>query len=40
MTAALGLYVRLGLPEPWHATTTPTPLIVYGGATAVVRNYP
>jgi len=35
MTAAVGLYQRLGLPEPWNATTTPTPLIVYGGSGAV-----
>jgi NADPH2:quinone reductase len=36
MTAAVGLYVRLGLPEPWKPTTTPTPLIIYGGSGAVV----
>jgi len=35
MTAALGLYERLGLPEPWRATTVTTPLIVYGAAGAV-----
>jgi NADPH2:quinone reductase len=35
MTAAVGLYQRLGLPEPWNATTTPTPLIVYGASGAV-----
>ncbi|KAL3420827.1 quinone oxidoreductase [Phlyctema vagabunda] len=35
MTAAIGLYLRLGLPEPWRATTKPTPLIVYGAAGAV-----
>ena len=36
MTAALGLYQRLeGLPLPWHPTTKPTPLIIYGAATAV-----
>ncbi|KAL8863129.1 MAG: hypothetical protein Q9178_000503 [Gyalolechia marmorata] len=36
MTAALGLYQRLeGLPFPWHPTTKPTPLIIYGAATAV-----
>ena len=36
MTAAVGLYQRLsGLPLPWHPTATPTPLIVYGAATAV-----
>ncbi|KAE8453672.1 hypothetical protein EG329_009183 [Mollisiaceae sp. DMI_Dod_QoI] len=35
MTAAIGLYVRLGLPEPWNAPITPTPLIIYGGSGAV-----
>jgi len=35
MTAAVGLYRRLDLPEPWAATTTPTPLIVYGASSAV-----
>ncbi|KAL8729297.1 MAG: hypothetical protein Q9166_004794 [cf. Caloplaca sp. 2 TL-2023] len=36
MTAAMGLYQRLtGLPLPWHPTTTPTPLIIYGAASAV-----
>ncbi|KAL8801062.1 MAG: hypothetical protein Q9223_002911 [Gallowayella weberi] len=36
MTAAMGLYQRLqGLPLPWHPTTKPTPLIVYGAASAV-----
>jgi len=35
LTAAVGLYARLGLPEPWHATTTKTPLIVYGASGAV-----
>lgn len=35
MTAALGLYYNLRLPIPWHPVTTPTPLIIYGGATAV-----
>ncbi|KAF3805475.1 Trans-enoyl reductase fsr4 [Colletotrichum gloeosporioides] len=35
MTAALGLYQRLGLPLPWSTTTTPLPLVIYGGATAV-----
>jgi len=35
MTAAVGLYLRLGLPEPWVATTTPTPLVIYGGSSAV-----
>ncbi|KAL8643970.1 MAG: hypothetical protein Q9226_008007 [Calogaya cf. arnoldii] len=36
MTAAIGLYQRFeGLPLPWHPTTGPTPLIVYGAASAV-----
>ncbi|KAL8824281.1 MAG: hypothetical protein Q9170_008207 [Blastenia crenularia] len=36
MTAAFGLYQRLeGLPLPWHPTTTSTPLIIYGAASAV-----
>ncbi|KAH8808588.1 chaperonin 10-like protein [Xylogone sp. PMI_703] len=35
LTAALGLYVRLGLPEPWAPAKIPIPLIVYGGSGAV-----
>jgi len=35
MTAAIGLHVRLGLPEPWLATKSPIPLVVYGGSSAV-----
>lgn len=35
MTAAVGLYQRLSLPLPWHPATTPTPLIIYGAASAV-----
>ncbi|KAL8799732.1 MAG: hypothetical protein Q9182_005675 [Xanthomendoza sp. 2 TL-2023] len=36
MTAAMGLYQRLqGLSLPWHPTTKPDPLIVYGAASAV-----
>ncbi|KAM3066883.1 HIR complex subunit [Clarireedia jacksonii] len=35
MTAAVGLYMRLGLPVPWVATKDPTPLIVYGASSAV-----
>ncbi|WEW61599.1 hypothetical protein PRK78_007090 [Emydomyces testavorans] len=35
MTAALGLYQDLCLPIPWNPARTPTPLIVYGGASAV-----
>jgi hypothetical protein len=35
MTAAIGLYLRLGLPEPWRSATEPIPLVVYGAASAV-----
>ncbi|KAK4034868.1 alcohol dehydrogenase [Parachaetomium inaequale] len=40
MTAAVALYLRLGLPQPWSPTPTttpspPTPLIIYGAASAV-----
>jgi NADPH:quinone reductase-like Zn-dependent oxidoreductase len=35
MTAALGLYMHLKLPEPWLPTISSTPLIVYGAAGAV-----
>ena len=35
MTAAIGLYQRLRLPEPWRVATTPIPLLIYGGSTAV-----
>ena len=35
MTAAFGLYQRLGLPPPWRPTTTPIPLIIYSAAGAV-----
>lgn len=35
MTAAIGLYQQLDLPLPWHPTSTLTPLIIYGGASAV-----
>jgi NADPH2:quinone reductase len=37
MTAAVGLFLHscLDLPAPWSPTTKPTPLIVYGAATAV-----
>ena len=35
MTAALGLFVRLGLPSPFTPAAHPTPLVVYGGASAV-----
>jgi NADPH2:quinone reductase len=35
MTAAIGLYLRLGLPEPWRPATEPIPLVIYGAASAV-----
>jgi NADPH:quinone reductase-like Zn-dependent oxidoreductase len=35
MTAALGLYQQLKLPLPWSPAEKPTPLVVYGGASAV-----
>jgi len=35
MTAAIGLHIRLGLPSHWTPATKPTPLVVYGGASAV-----
>ncbi|KAH9892166.1 GroES-like protein [Xylariomycetidae sp. FL2044] len=35
MTAAVGLYLRLGLPHPWTPATAPLPLIIYGAASAV-----
>ncbi|KAJ5949833.1 hypothetical protein N7454_001417 [Penicillium verhagenii] len=35
MTAAVGLYQRLDLPLPWNPTKEQTPLVVYGGASAV-----
>jgi NADPH2:quinone reductase len=37
MTAAIGLHLRLGLPDPWTpvADGKKVPLVVYGGATAV-----
>ncbi|KAK4447820.1 alcohol dehydrogenase [Podospora aff. communis PSN243] len=40
MTAAVGLYQRLGLPQPWDplpegATHHSIPLLIYGGASAV-----
>ncbi|KAL8638488.1 MAG: hypothetical protein Q9228_004365 [Teloschistes exilis] len=36
MTSAIGLYQHLeGLPLPWHPTTKPIPLIIYGAASAV-----
>ena len=35
MTAAIGLYRVLGLPQPWTPAKEPTPLIIYGGSSAV-----
>ena len=35
MTAALGLYQRLGLPLPWLPAQKRLPLVVYGAASAV-----
>jgi len=35
MTAALGLYQRLGLPLPWFPAQERLPLVVYGAASAV-----
>lgn len=35
MTAALGLYQRLGLPVPWFPAQERLPLVVYGAAGAV-----
>ncbi|KAI0169420.1 GroES-like protein [Hypoxylon sp. FL1284] len=35
MTSAVGLYVHLGLPQPWTPATEPIPLIIYGAASSV-----
>lgn len=35
MTAAIGLFSRLQLPDPWTAARSPIPLIIYGGSTSV-----
>ncbi|KAF2124543.1 zinc-binding oxidoreductase-like protein ToxD [Dothidotthia symphoricarpi CBS 119687] len=35
MTSAIGLHQRLGLPAPWTPAKSPSPLVVYGGASAV-----
>lgn len=35
MTAAIGLHVRLGLPEPWKPADKPIPLVIYGAGSAV-----
>ncbi|CAJ2499708.1 Uu.00g025610.m01.CDS01 [Anthostomella pinea] len=35
MTAAIGLFIRLGLPQPWTPATEPIPVVIYGAASAV-----
>ena len=35
MTSAIGLYYHLRLPSPWTPTDIRTPLVIYGGASAV-----
>ncbi|KAH8699104.1 chaperonin 10-like protein [Talaromyces proteolyticus] len=35
MTAALGVFSRLELPDPWVPSRQETPVLIYGGATAV-----
>ena len=35
MTSAIGMFLRLGLPDPWTPAKQETPLVVYGGASAV-----
>ncbi|KAI1383948.1 GroES-like protein [Hypoxylon trugodes] len=35
LTAVVGLYSTLGLPQPWLPATEPTPLVVYSAASAV-----
>ena len=35
LTAGLGLFARLRLPQPWLPATSPIPLIIYGAASAV-----
>jgi NADPH2:quinone reductase len=35
MTAAVGLYLRLYLPEPWLPAASPTAIIIYGGSSSV-----
>lgn len=35
MTAAVGLYLTLGLPEPWRPMHRDEPLIIYGASSAV-----
>lgn len=31
----MGIFSRLGLPDPWTPATSRTPLVIYGGASAV-----
>ncbi|KAL5361696.1 chaperonin 10-like protein [Aspergillus floccosus] len=35
MTAAVAMYKHLHLPAPWQPATSPLPLIIYGGASAI-----
>ncbi|GAB7350169.1 hypothetical protein MBLNU459_g0834t1 [Dothideomycetes sp. NU459] len=35
LTSAVGLYARLGLPQPWLPATTRIPLVIYGASSAV-----
>ncbi|KAF2095565.1 zinc-binding oxidoreductase-like protein ToxD [Rhizodiscina lignyota] len=35
LTAAVGLYQRMGLPLPWKPATESIPLVIYGAASAV-----
>ncbi|OTB02936.1 hypothetical protein M426DRAFT_322180 [Hypoxylon sp. CI-4A] len=35
MTAAVGLYAKLGLPQPWTPATEPIPFIIHGASSAV-----
>ncbi|OAL46077.1 GroES-like protein [Pyrenochaeta sp. DS3sAY3a] len=35
LTAVIGNYIRLGLPEPWSPATEKVPFLVYGAASAV-----
>lgn len=35
LTAAVGLNTKLRLPAPWQPASEPTPLVIYGAASAV-----
>lgn len=35
LTSAFALYQRLGLPSPWTPATEPTPLVIWGAASAL-----